>query len=424
MSDEETSKLATRSLYELGKESYGYLLDSLDNPDLDTLLAAVFLPRFREEEKFSNYIKCAEIEVTKRQKLTESDLAIFGILSYLHPDAMNQYREIFHTSLSQIKGKKATRADISFTKSLKLVLGIATGVFQLLRDDSKSVEWSLNTLGSFQKTSSPRDQIICGYFLLKFMNSQRTSKIKEEVIKKFVLANQGNLTTQDQLALLWFLNEIEYAGKYKDDVKKRESELFPQIFRFDKSRFNVLDYSLLCGVVDTYIDRFTNLTRELQKADLENKHKYLLNVLESFHISVRKLQDRRKGKNPLQIEDEYDVQDILYVILKPVFSDLQPEEPTPKDAGSSTIIDLVSKSTNKIIEIKYVDSTTKFKQVVKELKVDIESYYNHPNCGSLYLFIYDPTHVCNDPENIARDLSADREKGGVKFTVYAVINPC
>ena len=45
---------------------------------------------------------------------------------------------------------------------------------------------------------------------------------------------------------------------------------------------------------------------------------------------------------------KYDVQDILYVMLKPVFPKMKAEDPIPKVGATSTKIDLIEKNSSRL----------------------------------------------------------------------------
>ena len=53
----------------------------------------------------------------------------------------------------------------------------------------------------------------------------------------------------------------------------------------------------------------------------------------NFHLVVRKLSQRHDNRPPLEIRDEYDVQDLFYALLTPFFEDIRPEEVAPSHAG-------------------------------------------------------------------------------------------
>ena len=57
-----------------------------------------------------------------------------------------------------------------------------------------------------------------------------------------------------------------------------------------------------------------------------------------------------------------------------------------------------------------------------ELKIDIESYHEHPACRDLFIYIYDPNNYIVDPVNFADSLRGFRQKRDHAFSVYVLIN--
>ena len=59
------------------------------------------------------------------------------------------------------------------------------------------------------------------------------------------------------------------------------------------------------------------------------------NVFDRFHSIAIQLRSRHSGRQTLDVQDEYDVQDLLHSILKLNFSDIRKEDWTPSYAGGS-----------------------------------------------------------------------------------------
>lgn len=55
----------------------------------------------------------------------------------------------------------------------------------------------------------------------------------------------------------------------------------------------------------------------------------VLNILNRFPTFVRQLKRRYNGRAPLEVNDEYDVQDLIYALLTLHFNDIRAEEYTP-----------------------------------------------------------------------------------------------
>ncbi len=145
-------------------------------------------------------------------------------------------------------------------------------------------------------------------------------------------------------------------------------------------------------------------------------------VLSNFGNSVKKItQNRRKGHESFSIKDEYDVQDILYVMLKPIFPKMIAEEPTPRVGMKYNKIDLLIKEEGIMIEVKMMkESDTDEKEFIEQLKVDIQSYYRYNELKHLIMFVYDPQNKTRDLENFST-LNGEQEIQGKRFYVEIVV---
>jgi DpnII restriction endonuclease len=71
-----------------------------------------------------------------------------------------------------------------------------------------------------------------------------------------------------------------------------------------------------------------------------------------LNVVARQLRDRHEGRSTLEIEDEYDVQDLLHSLLRLHFDDVRSEEWTPSYAGGSGRMDFLLKVEQIVIEAK------------------------------------------------------------------------
>ena len=74
-------------------------------------------------------------------------------------------------------------------------------------------------------------------------------------------------------------------------------------------------------------------------ADGTNPEDRIVAQCRRFPLFVDRLQNRQRSRNPVCVDDEYDVQDLLHAILKLHFDDVRPEEVTPSYAGSASRVD-------------------------------------------------------------------------------------
>ncbi|MGF6355836.1 hypothetical protein ABIE27_003751 [Paenibacillus sp. 4624] len=145
----------------------------------------------------------------------------------------------------------------------------------------------------------------------------------------------------------------------------------------------------------------------------------VLKICHRFHKVARQLRSRHSDRPTLEINDEYDVQDLFHSLLLLDFDDVRPEEWTPSYAGSSSRVDFLLKKEQIIIEIKKTRKGLAARDVGEQLLVDIQKYQSHPDCKMLICFVYDPENKITNPYGIENDLS--REFEGIPVKV--IINP-
>ena len=152
-----------------------------------------------------------------------------------------------------------------------------------------------------------------------------------------------------------------------------------------------------------------------------DKASLLVQMLDYFPVVARYISARKHGRPSYQLLNEYDTQDLLYVVIRSVFEDAQVEEWTPKHAGKSKRIDIVVPSIKTAIEIKHIRDLDHARNVADELKVDIESYHAHPSCETFLALVYDPNKHIVDPAAITKDMSGRRTKSDHSFDVMVLI---
>lgn len=139
-------------------------------------------------------------------------------------------------------------------------------------------------------------------------------------------------------------------------------------------------------------------------------------IINRFHQVAHQLRLRYNSRKTLDINDEYDVQDLFHALLKLYFDDVRPEEYTPSYAGANSRIDFVLKEENIIIEIKKSRKTLTAKKLGEELMIDSQRYQAHPDCKRIICFVYDPEGFIANPKGIENDLSKDTN--GIPVSVF------
>lgn len=107
----------------------------------------------------------------------------------------------------------------------------------------------------------------------------------------------------------------------------------------------------------------------------------------------------------LDVEDEYDVQYLLGFLLRCLYNDVRPEEPTPSSGGASARGDFLLKEERVIVEAKMSRPSLDDKKLGEEIATDVVRYRVHPNCDSLVVLVYDPQRQFVNPRALAADLT-------------------
>lgn len=240
---------------------------------------------------------------------------------------------------------------------------------------------------------------------------------------------------QSDLKQKYFLSKIE--PSIKTHLSKELLELNNQPLAvlikavFDENPVNEIEMDAALQSITSASDidvQLQILLEDIESTLLKTKFinkstdELVRDVLNNFSNAIQKIINGRRLNHPdFKIEDEYDVQDILYVILKSVFPNLREEDPIPKVGGKSTKIDLIIREEKILIEVKMIkvkdSNETHF---IEQLKVDFESYHECKWLRKLFCFVYDPYKKTRDISNF-NDLNGERTKGEHNFNVEVIV---
>jgi hypothetical protein len=141
-------------------------------------------------------------------------------------------------------------------------------------------------------------------------------------------------------------------------------------------------------------------------------------ICNRFHYIAKQIRARHDNRPTINIEDEYDVQDLLHAILKLDFDDIRPEEWTPSYAGKSARMDFLLKKEGIVIEVKKTRKGLTEREIGDQLLIDIARYKIHQSCKYLICFIYDPEGRISNSTGMESDLKSDDD-----IKVITIISP-
>lgn len=242
--------------------------------------------------------------------------------------------------------------------------------------------------------------------------------LKGEVV---VAYNQNGIdATNDETKRMWDVYEeirqrcVEI-DKYKFSSLRKislpppnnDNQYLPNLYLQQEVKPLLNEVSKLSSYFESFISR---------KQPKPNNSLDILTLLsDRFHRVVRQLRERYGNRPPLIIEDEYDFQYLLHALLNLYFDDIRPEEWTPSYAGGHSRVDFLLKNEKTLIELKRTRDTLKEKEIADQLIIDIDRYKVHPDCDSLFCFIYDPEARISNPIGLENDLS--RNDNGFEVSI-------
>jgi hypothetical protein len=250
---------------------------------------------------------------------------------------------------------------------------------------------------------------------------------------------------------LELINDLQFKPRFSQDFQKwkRDTEVaIEHIFGAETRHikdFNQVQYSLgivttntpegyyegafrgglatACSVLQSFIDEIQEYWNEVDINRYFPKTPETLRIIENlcnrFHLVARQLRSRHSNQPTLEIQNEYDVQDLFHALLKLYFDDIRSEEWTPSRAGSSSRMDFLLMQERTVIEIKKTRKNLAAKEVGEELIIDIERYKAHPLCETLVCFVYDPEGKIANPRGLENDLNRTNDE----LTVRVFITP-
>ncbi len=136
-----------------------------------------------------------------------------------------------------------------------------------------------------------------------------------------------------------------------------------------------------------------------------------------FHLVARQLRSRHDNRETLQVEDEYDVEDLLHVLLLLEHDVVVPETRTTGGARARPQTGFLLKLEQIVVVVTLARSGLTADVLAQELGADIDHHRAHPDCRTLVCFVYDPDCRFTNARAIERALSGDRERLSVRVIV-------
>ena len=142
-------------------------------------------------------------------------------------------------------------------------------------------------------------------------------------------------------------------------------------------------------------------------------------ICSRFHLVTRQLRVRKDDRPSLQVEDEYDVQDLMHALLLLEFEEVQPDERRPSYAKGKTQTSYLLHPEKAVIVVKKTKAGVTTRDLSEEVTADSSIYSSRTDCETLFCFIYDPEGRIGNP----RALEAELTMVSDGYTVEVIIAP-
>ncbi len=138
-----------------------------------------------------------------------------------------------------------------------------------------------------------------------------------------------------------------------------------------------------------------------------------------FHAVTRQLRLRKDYRATLEVEDDYDLQDLLCALLKVEFDEVGVDEWTPPYAeGAPRTTFLLHREQIAVVAKKTRPGLT-MKELADQVAADSAKYSVRNKCTTLFCFIYDPEGRIGSPKRLETDLTSVSDR----YTIEVLVAP-
>lgn len=140
-------------------------------------------------------------------------------------------------------------------------------------------------------------------------------------------------------------------------------------------------------------------------------------VCQRFHSVARQLRLRKDYRPTIEVDDEYDLQDLLCALLKVEFDEVATDEWTPPyTEGASRTTLLVNRDQIAIVAKKTGPGLTT-KELTDQVLADAAHYRTQGRCSTLFCFVYDPEGRIGSPKRLETTLTSVSEHCRIEVLV-------
>jgi hypothetical protein len=278
----------------------------------------------------------------------------------------------------------------TFLHDTRTLLGIALAVVAVQAEMPEASVWLARTLADTRLTPADRFHELIRTHVLTTITGNPAEPVRTDTLNE-----------PADLALAYWMIGRNTARVDSAERLALSQRVMHAVMQVDPADLTIPQAALLESAANTITD--TSIDQVL----LSRTHLSLL--LRRFPAAMRRWRwdDGDRVKEPIRwpITSEREVQDILYLVLRSVFDDVNDEDTNPKVGHASTRSDFGIPSLRLLIEVKYiyVGTVAEFKKIEQEVMTDSVAYLQRATeYDEIVVFIYDST-ASGEHHNLTRD---------------------
>lgn len=140
-------------------------------------------------------------------------------------------------------------------------------------------------------------------------------------------------------------------------------------------------------------------------------------ICHRFHAVARQLRLRRDYRPTLEVDDDYDLQDLLCALLKVEFEEVATDEWTPSYTGGAPRTTLLVNRDQIAVVAKKTRSGLTTKELADQVAADSAYYRTQGRCSTLFCFMYDPEGRIGSPKRLETTLTSASEHCRIEVLV-------
>lgn len=262
---------------------------------------------------------------------------------------------------------------------------------------------------------------------LKINKDEAISKIKKLIAKMNTIDDTEEIKENFKVTI-YEINEIIYSQEVIDKLKIKnyyqENKYSAQTTKENilNAKRNTIEY--LEELVE-YISQQECIEDGECKLKKEEEIYIVEKILNNFYLHIETMYEQdvngkavitKEKLDQIKIKNEYDVQRILYSLIKPVFPEARVE--VVDDTGVSSIrYDIIIERLSLVIEVKCSRSSMNQRSLTEEIGSDI-FHYKHNN---LFFFIYDKEKIITDRTSFLNTYNTKIDSKDIKTIVIQPI---